>query len=157
MITDGAYMNKYVTALGRLVNADKREGRNSSSPEMLSRFFADNGLCGGDDEIEYAQESEIIENEDIKEHTEAPAAAIEEDTADTEANSPAHLNGCEVYLTNCLGNRYDIEHLPFCIGRGRNKDMVIDQPTVSGDHAVITEENGHYFVRDLSTNGTYLK
>ena len=156
-ISDGNYMNKYVKALEQLTNADKKDGRNSSSPEMLSRFFSENGICGsGKDEIEYTQESEpeetapkIVETVEKDEIVEDPVI----ENVITEATSDS---GCEVYLTNCLGNRYDIDHLPFYIGRGRNKDMVIDQPTVSSDHAMITEENGKYFIRDLSTNGTYL-
>ena len=167
MITDGDYMNKYVSALSRFVDADRREGRNSSSPEMLSRFFDENGVFGsGKTEIEYAPEPETAEEsepapkpqpvpEPVKEEV-VEEPVIAEEAVEKEENSSGTINGYEVYLTNCLGNRYDIEHLPFYIGRGRSKDMVIDQPTVSGDHAMITEEDGHFYVRDLSTNGTYL-
>lgn len=62
----------------------------------------------------------------------------------------------EVYLTDSKGVRYDIRDLPFSIGRSSDRDLVIEQATVSGDHAVITREDGKYFIRDNSTNGTYL-
>ena len=62
----------------------------------------------------------------------------------------------EVYLTDIFGQRYDIKNFPFTIGRSKSRDLVVDQPTVSGDHAVITEKNGHYSIKDISTNGTYV-
>lgn len=152
VITDGNYMNLYVNALNSMIVTDKREGKNSSSPQMLARFFNDNGVCGeGHDEIEFAQDDDSPEEEI------AQAEKVTEKAEETENDSLMNeMSGDEVYLTNCLGNRYDIDRLPFHIGRSKNRDMVIDQPTVSGDHAVITLENGHYFIKDLSTNGTYL-
>jgi hypothetical protein len=43
------------------------------------------------------------------------------------------------------------------IGRAPNNDIVIDHPTVSGAHAELRDEGGHWVVSDLgSTNGTYV-
>ena len=44
------------------------------------------------------------------------------------------------------------------VGRSASNDIaVIDDPTVSGQHIKITEENGHFTLVDLaSTNGTWV-
>jgi VWFA-related protein len=43
------------------------------------------------------------------------------------------------------------------IGRAPDNDLVIDDPTVSGTHAELRDEAGHWVVTDLgSTNGTYV-
>jgi VWFA-related protein len=43
------------------------------------------------------------------------------------------------------------------IGRAPDNDIVIDDPTVSGVHAELRDEGGHWVVADLgSTNGTYV-
>src|SRR5207248_6489631 len=43
------------------------------------------------------------------------------------------------------------------IGRAPDNDIVIDDPTVSGAHAELRDEAGHWVVTDLgSTNGTYV-
>ena len=42
-------------------------------------------------------------------------------------------------------------------GRAQDNAVVLDDPTVSGRHAELREENGCWVVRDLgSTNGTYV-
>jgi pSer/pThr/pTyr-binding forkhead associated (FHA) protein len=46
----------------------------------------------------------------------------------------------------------------FVIGRGRHCDLVIDSTKVSREHAVLTRENGGWFIEDLgSSNGTWFK
>ncbi|KPL21577.1 MAG: hypothetical protein AMJ93_09330, partial [Anaerolineae bacterium SM23_84] len=43
------------------------------------------------------------------------------------------------------------------IGRGRDNDIWIDHPEVSGQHAMIKEEGGRFTLYDRgSTNGTFL-
>jgi len=43
------------------------------------------------------------------------------------------------------------------IGRAANNDIVIDNPGVSGHHAVIEHENNGFYIKDInSTNGVYL-
>ena len=42
-------------------------------------------------------------------------------------------------------------------GRRQDNAVVLDDATVSGHHAEVREEHGHWVVRDLgSTNGTYV-
>lgn len=43
------------------------------------------------------------------------------------------------------------------IGRSRDNDVCIDDPEVSGEHALIKEEGGRFTLHDRgSTNGTFL-
>ena len=54
------------------------------------------------------------------------------------------------------GNIFHITGPVFRIGRNVDNDLVVNEATVSGFHAEITCENDAYFIRDLSTNGTYV-
>jgi sigma-B regulation protein RsbU (phosphoserine phosphatase) len=50
-----------------------------------------------------------------------------------------------------------LDHTPFTVGRKMEKDLVISDPRVSRDHAVILAENGEFFVVDQgSKHGTYV-
>jgi serine phosphatase RsbU (regulator of sigma subunit) len=50
-----------------------------------------------------------------------------------------------------------LNHTPFSVGRKVDKDLVIVDPRVSRDHALITSENGQFFVIDQSSkHGTYV-
>ena len=50
-----------------------------------------------------------------------------------------------------------LDHTPFTVGRKVDKDLVIPDPRVSRDHAIILSENGEFFVVDQgSKHGTFL-
>lgn len=50
-----------------------------------------------------------------------------------------------------------LDHSPFSIGRKIDKDLVISDPRVSRDHALITSENGTFYVTDQgSKHGTFV-
>src|SRR5437773_11815416 len=50
-----------------------------------------------------------------------------------------------------------LDQTPFSVGRKVDKDLVIADPRVSRDHAVITSENGQFFVTDQSSkHGTFV-
>lgn len=50
-----------------------------------------------------------------------------------------------------------LNHTPFGIGRKVDKDLVIADPRVSRDHAVITSENGEFYLEDQgSKHGTFV-
>ena len=50
-----------------------------------------------------------------------------------------------------------LEHSPYTVGRKVDKDLVIADPRVSRDHAMIVSENGQFAVIDLgSKHGTYV-
>jgi sigma-B regulation protein RsbU (phosphoserine phosphatase) len=50
-----------------------------------------------------------------------------------------------------------LDHTPFSVGRKMDKDLVIADPRVSRDHALLISENGKVFVEDQgSKHGTYV-
>jgi serine phosphatase RsbU (regulator of sigma subunit) len=50
-----------------------------------------------------------------------------------------------------------LDHTPFTVGRKMDKDLVIADPRVSRDHAVLTSEDGKFFVQDQgSKHGTFV-
>src|SRR5713101_7020420 len=50
-----------------------------------------------------------------------------------------------------------LDHSPFTIGRKMEKDLVIADPRVSRDHALIVSENGKFHVEDQgSKHGTFV-
>lgn len=55
------------------------------------------------------------------------------------------------------GISFDVDHLPFTIGKASGSDALLTDPAVSRIHARLYEENGVLFLEDLnSTNGTYV-
>jgi len=51
----------------------------------------------------------------------------------------------------------NLDHTPFTVGRKVDKDLVIADPRVSRDHAVIASENGQFYVLDEgSKHGTFV-
>src|SRR5436309_9326899 len=51
----------------------------------------------------------------------------------------------------------NLDHSPFSVGRKVDKDLVIADPRVSRDHAIIISENGHFHVVDQgSKHGTFV-
>jgi serine phosphatase RsbU (regulator of sigma subunit) len=77
-------------------------------------------------------------------------------------SSPGSDIGSSVFPTLILvqGNeqrRFVLDHTPFGVGRKVDKDLVISDPRVSRDHALITSESGQFFVEDQgSKHGTYV-
>lgn len=70
--------------------------------------------------------------------------------------SPAKHSAPEMFITNTQGETKPIGAGPFIIGRGKHCDMVINSGKVSREHAVITCEDGVYFIEDQnSSNGTW--
>jgi phosphoserine phosphatase RsbU/P len=50
-----------------------------------------------------------------------------------------------------------LDHTPFSVGRKMDKDLVIADPRVSRDHALLISENGKFFVEDQgSKHGTFV-
>jgi pSer/pThr/pTyr-binding forkhead associated (FHA) protein len=53
------------------------------------------------------------------------------------------------------GLEWPLERASTVIGRGRNADLVLNEPTISRAHALLSYEGARLFVQDLgSTNGT---
>lgn len=52
---------------------------------------------------------------------------------------------------------FAVDHTPFSIGRKMDKDLVIADPRVSRDHALVVSENGSFYVEDQgSKHGTFV-
>ena len=50
-----------------------------------------------------------------------------------------------------------VDHTPFTVGRRMDKDLVIPDPRVSRDHAVISSEDGEFYIVDQgSKHGTFV-
>ena len=162
IITDGNYMNNYERFLNGFQVASRKHSQNYFNPDSLLHFFKSNhmnSLDGSKEEyIEKEPESPKNIGFPINEQIARtdPGDAAEQDVNDSSSNTVVRSRKTEVFLTDESGNRFDIESFPFSIGRNKKKDLVIDEPTVSGDHAVLTEDNGSYFISDTSSNGTFL-
>src|SRR5512143_139314 len=67
--------------------------------------------------------------------------------------NPARLS---VSLTNGLNVEIRLGVKEIRIGRGRDADLLLPDPSVSRLHARIFRVGGQYFLADTSRNGTYL-
>jgi phosphoserine phosphatase RsbU/P len=80
--------------------------------------------------------------------------------AQSTASVPAVTSGVFPSLIFVHGGEQRILHLdhtPFTIGRKMDKDLVIADPRVSRDHALLISENGDFFVQDQgSKHGTFV-
>src|SRR6202022_228430 len=62
-----------------------------------------------------------------------------------------------VYVQGNDQKTINLDHTPFTVGRKVDKDLVIADPRVSRDHALITSENGQFCVVDQgSMHGTFV-
>jgi diguanylate cyclase (GGDEF)-like protein len=85
------------------------------------------------------------------------------ETVRSQPNRPALAVSQNAYLVNIyptgptLGLRYALGARPLVIGRGDHCDILIDDPSVSRNHARIEREPDGYFLIDLgSTNGIFV-
>ena len=61
-----------------------------------------------------------------------------------------------IYGTD-LGKKYDLNRPETVIGRSSKADIMVDQESISRNHAALTNKGGAISIRDMgSTNGTYL-
>lgn len=166
IITDGNYMNRYEAYLQRYTAAGKKKGA-SFSPDSLLHFFNENdpSAVSNDPPVHPETASDqpgrfSIHNQLIPELPEDTPMPVPQPQKDDPPQSYSativRSRRDKVYLEDQYGQRNDICKFPFYIGRKPENDLVINQNTVSGKHAVITEIDGRYFIKDTSSNGTYL-
>ena len=80
----------------------------------------------------------------------------------TPSTGPVSSAGSSIFPTLVFvqGNEQrtiSLDHTPFTVGRKVDKDLVIADPRVSRDHAIITSENGQFSVQDQgSKHGTFV-
>src|SRR5713226_9277267 len=62
-----------------------------------------------------------------------------------------------VFVQGSEQHMMNLDHTPFTVGRKVDKDLVIADPRVSRDHALITSEDGQFCVVDQgSKHGTFV-
>src|SRR5262245_30627597 len=62
-----------------------------------------------------------------------------------------------IYVQGNEQKMVTLDHTPFSVGRKVDKDLVIPDPRVSRDHALIAADNGEFFVVDQgSKHGTFV-
>src|SRR5689334_1546945 len=80
----------------------------------------------------------------------------------TPSTGPVSSAGSSIFPTLVFvqGNEQrtiSLDHTPFTVGRKVDKELVIADPRVSRDHAIITSENGQFSVQDQgSKHGTFV-
>ena len=155
IITDGNYMNNYEKYLEGFQIASRKHSKNYFTPDSLLHFFNSNhmnsldsgsGVYGGN-APEMPQNTSFSINDQI--------AGAEADYK-SPSNTAVRGRKTETFLTDANGNRFDIESFPFKIGRNTKNDLVLPEPTVSGEHAFISEQGGKFYINDTSSNGTFL-
>ena len=162
IISDGNYMNRYENYLNRFETSSKKRKTNSFSPDSLLHFFNENDIDYFENSEEPFQDEEFDMPEkvsfSINNQIERKKVSNEvtEDDSDSSSNTIVRIKKAEAFLEDEKGNRYNIGKFPFSIGRNKKKDLVIEEPTVSGEHAVISEKDGKYYINDSSSNGTFL-
>ncbi len=171
IITDGNYMNRYETYLERFAGSHQKNKTNSFSPDSLLHFFNENSAVKDDvgekknsaDKADIRHEKFSISKQlisvPVDEEKSAPerfVPPVNESVQHTYSATVVRSRRDELFLTDRYGSRFDIRSFPFTIGRNDDNDLVVHESTVSGRHAVITEDCGRYFIKDESSNGTYL-
>src|SRR5262244_2614331 len=80
----------------------------------------------------------------------------------TPSTGPVSSAGSSIFpiLVFVQGNEQrtiNLDHTPFTVGRKVDKDLVIPDPRVSRDHALISSEDGAFWVLDqASKHGTFV-
>lgn len=178
IITDGNYMQKYEAFLQRYMPSGGRRRRKSPaltfSPDSLLHFFNENRMNTGSTDPDFVIEQmrpesagQQAENFSIAGQLSEPASPVRAEVPVQTAAEPVPVREQTVSETvirkrsraSLIDSRGIIFHITgpvFRIGRNEDNDLVVNEATVSGFHAEITCEDDGFFIRDLSTNGTYL-
>lgn len=158
-VSDHNYLNKYDEFINSFRCDRKNKGSGTFTPAALRHFLNTNNMVG----FEYGADQLQTNNADINDEARFPISSqlagnenVVKDNVQAESNTIVRRRGREVFLTDKDGNRFDICQFPFTIGRNKKMDLVIDKPTVSGEHAAISLRDGKFFITDSSSNGTFL-
>ena len=74
-----------------------------------------------------------------------------------EASSGSGVFPAIVFVQGNEHRAMPVDHTPFTVGRRMDKDLVIPDPRVSRDHAVISSEDGEFYIVDQgSKHGTFV-
>lgn len=82
---------------------------------------------------------------------------ISQELLDKLKSLPKNKIGLMVIKGPIIGEKFFIDKPVFSIGRNPDSDILLDDITVSRQHAIIEKTDKEYFVKDMgSLNGTYL-
>ena len=144
-VADSAIMQKYDYFLEEYAN----------DPKDKSGFISHTQL--------YTMLHDVLKlPDDTEEQTEAEkqekSVPSDEDSDHTILVNRKRGADCAAFLKEENNREIPIDHFPFTIGRKLGNDLALtDKGTVSKLHAVITMENGNFYIEDKdSANGTFL-
>lgn len=149
-VTDQGVMQKYVFFLNDYLKTKK------SSVLTHNHLY---NLLHDVLEVSLGTPSQIsAEEEAAKPADSSKTAAVGVDSDHTIVVSGGKKTECAAYLKDENNREIPINHFPFTIGRKSDNDLALtDKGTVSKLHAVITFENGTFYIEDKdSSNGTFL-
>lgn len=172
IITDGNYLNRYESYLQQFIPVGRKGGAASFSHDSLRHFFNENNIVEKEENNNPAESVQVNRGgysindqlaqpqkiSDIPQETESSGTIIinprKAEVAEPQPKPQVECNGA--YLIDTKGRRYDIHKFTYTIGRNANNDLVVNNPTVSGSHAIISKENDDYYITDKSANGTFI-
>ncbi len=145
-VSNGAVMQKYNYFLEEYVNNSKNKS-GFISPTQLYKMLHEVLMLPDMNEAEQPQPAAA----------EKPAV-VDDDSDHTILVSRRRVSECPAFLRDENNREIPIDHFPFTIGRRAGNDLALtDKGTVSKVHAVISYENGTFYVEDKeSANGTFL-
>ncbi len=149
-VTDEAVMNKYTFFLKDYLKTKK------SSVLTHNHLY---NLLHDVLEVSMGTPSQILAEELAAAPADSSMTASVQDNSDhTIVVSKSRKNDCAAFLKDENNREFPIYHFPFTIGRKADNDLALtDKGTVSKLHAVITYENGTFYIEDKdSSNGTFL-
>lgn len=149
-VTDQGVMQKYVFFLNDYLKTKK------SSVLTHNHLY---NLLHDVLEVSIGTPSQIQAEEKAEQPAAGSSTASAADDSDhTIVVSGGRRTDCAAYLKDENNREFPIDHFPFTIGRKADNDLALtDKGTVSKLHAVITYENGTFYIEDKdSSNGTFL-
>lgn len=146
-VSDGSAMEKYNLFLEEYADNSKNKS-GFIPPSKLYALFHD--VLNVPDEPEAPKAAPAEKPK--------PAISAADDSDHTILVSRKKVTDCPAFLRDENSREIPIDHFPFTIGRRVGNDLALtDKGTVSKVHAVITYENGSFYVEDKdSANGTFL-
>ena len=164
-VSDFHYKSAYETFINSFNSDNRLPDQAQFDPAALLHFLnSSHMICFENNNEPEQKDAPVTDNNSSSPDNALPSGAGPEsdnDSANDEelnvSNTVVRHRCSDAYFTDCNGNRIDIESFPFSIGRNKKNDLVIDEPTVSGDHAVVSQKDGKFFITDSSSsNGTFL-
>jgi len=99
---------------------------------------------------------ELQKNNPVEKKQEPTKRVKNSETIKTQYGSSSVVPSIIIEIGGVASN-YELKKLLTTIGRLKENDIIIDDPTISGHHATLTKEGGSFYLQDKeSTNGTFV-